>query len=154
MILLNSTPTYRGFDRFFGYYVAAQGSYWYHDMGGLGAGCGPPQLNNTRLFDFSDSVGVTVRPASPTINGTYNTKLFTARAEQWIAEAAETPGTPFALYFAPMNVHAAGGPYMSANSSGLQAPLETILEHYNYTALDAYKVSCAEVGSCSVITVL
>ena len=127
--------------RWFGYYVAAQGSYWYHDMGGIGAGCTPALLNGTRLFDFSDNVGDSVRPAGPEINGTYNTELFTSRAEQWITEAATTPDTPFALYFAPMNVHAAGGPYMPNNASGLQAPLGTILAHYNYTALDTYKVA-------------
>lgn len=35
-VVLESNPTYRGFDRFFGYYTADQGHYWYHYSGGIG----------------------------------------------------------------------------------------------------------------------
>ena len=70
--------------------------------------------------------------------GTYSTELFAARAEQWIAEAAASASAaPLALYFAPMNVHEAAGPSVKTS---IQAPLETILGHYNYTELDTYKV--------------
>merc|ERR1719397_1575452 len=66
------TPTFRGFDSFFGYYNAALKDYWYH--GGTSPGC---KLNSSiYTTDLSNSTGANVsagvKPAHNSLNGTYD----------------------------------------------------------------------------------
>jgi arylsulfatase A-like enzyme len=135
--LKDFTPTYRGFDTFFGYYAAALGDYWYHGNPG-GGHCKnvPPKFST----DLSNSTGAAVAPAdAPGVNGTYDEALFTAEAVRHIGAAEAAKG--LYVYLAYQNVHstaqnAANG---LCGTHSIQAPCSTIDAHYATTALDTYK---------------
>jgi hypothetical protein len=112
-LLKNHTPTYRGFDSFFGYYHAAVSSYWYH--GGEGGGCEGTDLSN------STGANGKISPANRAdLNGTYDTTAFTDEAVRKIL--AHNASRPLYMYLAYQAVHAA-----SANDKlVLNAPLDTV----------------------------
>ena len=115
-MLRNATATYRGFDTFFGYYLACNADYWwgripvplycclyfalfrrnrrrYHTF--PGGSCG----YNVHTTDWSDNANVTVGPADlAEINGTYNRNLLSTRAADIIA--AHNPSEPLYMYLA------------------------------------------------------
>ena len=78
------TPTYRGFDTFYGYYAAAE-DYFKHTAGGY--------------VDFrNNTTPITTK------NGTYSTFLFTEAVEQVITKHDSNKG-PFFIYAAYQSVH-------------------------------------------------
>ncbi|KAK7077668.1 hypothetical protein SK128_013340 [Halocaridina rubra] len=80
------TPTYRGFDSFYGFYKARD-SYFYHsdvEFGGY-------DLRDNEEVAWSD-------------NGTYSMNLFTDRAIE-VIRSHESSDQPFFLYLAPQSVH-------------------------------------------------
>jgi len=123
-ILKQHTPTYRGFDTFFGYYHAATESYWYH--GGEGGGC--------QATDFSNNTGTKISGAIG-MNGTYATHAFTDYAIQRIQR--HDVANPLYMYLAHFAVHDASG-----GAGGIEAPMETV-DRYPRVSADAYKVQGA-----------
>jgi arylsulfatase B len=129
------TPTYRGFDSYFGYYHAAVNSYWYH--GGEGGGCEGTDLSN------STGQNGQVRGATrPDINGTYSTLAFAAEAERIIH--AHNTADPLYIYVAFEAVHDAGGKGVTAP---VQAPLRLVERYSPLIADDTYKVQAAMIAS-------
>eukprot|EP01050_Picozoa_sp_SAG11_P027883 SAG11_NODE_7236_length_1174_cov_1.456744_1_plen_267_part_00 len=129
------TPTYRGFESYFGYYHAAVNSYWYH--GGEGGGCEGTDLSN------SSGLAAEIRGAARTdINGTYSTVAFSAEAQR-IIEAHNT-SRPLYMYLAFEAVHDAGG---RGVSRPLQAPLELVEKYAQLVPDDTYKVQSAMIAS-------
>jgi arylsulfatase A-like enzyme len=127
-----ATPTYKGFDDFYGYYQACNADYWFHSSPG-------PCPYNVSVMDWSDSVEHDIGPPDrAAINGTYNRNLLSARARS-IVEAHDA-ATPLFMYLAFQNVHEGCMP--TAPKLGLQAPLSKV-ELYNTTQLDTYKVMAA-----------
>ncbi|CAL4124089.1 unnamed protein product [Meganyctiphanes norvegica] len=84
------TPTYRGFDSFYGFYSGSN-DYYSHNTSGNGHGSGG--------FDFRDNEMIAFETA-----GTYATELFTEKAVE-IIENHQTQENPFFLYIAHENVH-------------------------------------------------
>lgn len=80
------TPTYRGFDTFYGYYKAMD-SYFYHSDVEFGG------------YDLRDGEKVAWGD-----NGTYSMKLYTDRAVD-VIRSHEGDDDPFFLYLATQNVH-------------------------------------------------
>ncbi|EDO33632.1 predicted protein [Nematostella vectensis] len=78
-----STPTYRGFDTFYGFYSGAENHYTHVQ---------------DHYLDLRDNEEI-VRDQ----NGTYSAHLFTKRAEQIVR--AHDPSTPLFMYMAFQNVH-------------------------------------------------
>jgi len=88
------TPTYRGFDKYLGYYAAAMSSYWYH--GAEDASC----LNGFST-ELSNNTGPVVGGASPASNDTYATRLFTRYAVDSIRShfsAGAASAAPFYMH--------------------------------------------------------
>lgn len=155
------TPTFRGFDSFFGYYNAALGDYWYH---GGGSGCKPNasekgHLHNTYITDLSNSSGAQdpegVLPAPDVVNGTYDQEMFTAEAVRLIKNRAArlavlqeanttttTTGTAgMYIYLAYQNVHSTAQNKASLSGTHpLQSPCNEVDSLYGTTTLDTYKV--------------
>ena len=134
------SPTGRGFDTFFGYYMACQADYWYHGAsGGYPPQC---QLAGGGLpTDFSNSSRAAggIRPASAALNGTYNTHLLGEEAVRLVM--AHDASAPMYMYLAFMAVHdGCGGPFGIAY--GKQAPVGSVAQ-YSHTKLDTYKVAGA-----------
>jgi len=121
-LLQSYTPTFRGFDYYFGYYAAATKSYWYH--GGEVGGCSGT--------DFSNNTGTQVGGALGE-NGTYSTHAFTNYAMTKIK--THDKNNPLYMYFAYQATHDAAG-------SGIQAPLTTV-DQYPFIINDTYKVQAA-----------
>lgn len=83
----NCTPTYRGFNSFYGFYYGFEG-YYDHSQGGS--------------YDFNDGVSVDL-----SINGTYVLHPMTSRAVEIIENhAANNADDPMFLYYAYPNAHA------------------------------------------------
>ena len=136
------SPTGRGFDTFFGYYMACQADYWYH-----GASGGYPEQCNASSggafgtdlpTDFSNSTRARIRPAATRLNGTYNTRLLGSEAVRLVAN--HDPSVPLYMYLAFMAVHDAC--FNLTADLGKQAPLATV-QQYATTAHDTYKVAGA-----------
>ncbi|XP_065914604.1 arylsulfatase B-like [Dysidea avara] len=85
------TPTYRGFDTFFGYYNAVE-DYYDHSFGNVGK----------IKFDGVDFRNNT-KPVTDK-NGTYSTMLFTEAVEQIIMNHNSDKG-PFFIYAAYQSIH-------------------------------------------------
>ena len=92
--------------------------------------------------DLSNSSGPSIRPASPALNGTYNTRMLADEAARLIS-VHNAAAAPMYMYLAFMAVHdgctAANSPF---GKRGMQAPYETV-KLYNTTVLDTYKVTGA-----------
>ncbi|CAL4122499.1 unnamed protein product [Meganyctiphanes norvegica] len=91
------TPTYRGFDSFYGFYSGSNGYYSHNttENGFPGGG-----------FDFRDNERVALETA-----GIYATELYTEKAVE-IIENHQIQENPFFLYIAHQNVH---NPYQVPN---------------------------------------
>jgi len=127
------TPTYRGFDYFYGYYAGSQ-DYWNHESlcwaGNFSDGCFQSKNNGEPVtgLDFHRN-RETVRNET----GSYSTDLFAQEAiRQLKAHAANEPETPLFLYLPLQAVHVANAPVPSHPEYWLdQAPREYI-EPYDY----------------------
>ena len=93
------TPTYRGFDTFYGYYDAAE-DYFTHSVGVVPLG---NDENQTFLFNGVDFRNNT-KPVTDK-NGVYSTNLFTEAVENAIKGHDRDKG-PFFIYAAYQSVHA------------------------------------------------
>jgi hypothetical protein len=143
-MLKNASPTYRGFDDFYGYLQACNADYWYHTTPGGGQNeCShmkPAPKYNSSMQDWSDSVGTAIGPGDRVgRNGTYNRNLLSDRASQIIRE--HDVSANMYMYLAFQNAHEG-----CANNYnlGMQAPLATV-NLYNTTILDTYKLMGAMV---------
>ena len=137
----NATATYRGFDDFYGYYLACNADYWYHTVANGGARCTPGNAYNASVTDWSDNAGTALGPGDRLgRNGTYNAELLTARAEAIIS--AHDPSRPLYLYLAYQNVHEGCA---RPDKLGMQAPLAAVAA-YNTTELDTYKLMGAMIS--------
>ena len=100
------TPTYRGYDTFYGYYIACEADYWYH--GGLGCPSKSPDNRPGGLVaestyvkmptDLSNSSGTNIGGAVG-VNGTYNRVLFSNEASRLVR--AHDPADPFFMCTPP-----------------------------------------------------
>ena len=134
-MLRNATPTARGFDTFFGYYLACNADYWYHTVANGGSECSPGGHYNASIQDWSDNVGNTIGPGDRVgRNGTYNRNLLSGRAADIIR--AHDAASPLFMYLAFQDVHEGCA---RPDKLGVQAPLATV-ELYNTTELDTYKI--------------
>ena len=139
-MLRSATPTYRGFDTFFGYYAACTSDYWYYSAASGGAPCVKPGVYNFSVQDWADNAATALSPGDRVArNGTYNRELLTARATAVIA--AHPPSQPLYYYLAWHDVHEACA---RPDGLGMQAPRATV-DLYNRTVLDTYKVHGAMV---------
>jgi len=130
----NATATARGFDTFFGYYLACNADYWYHTVANGGGECLGGKFNSS-IQDWADNVGNNIQPGDrKALNGTYNRNLLSARASSLIA--AHDSATPLYMYLAFQNVHEGCA---RPDKLGMQAPLDTV-NLYNTTVLDTYKI--------------
>ena len=101
------TPTYRGFDSFYGYYDAAE-DYFTHSVGVSIVGD-----DDSNDHDDNDEIvtlfkGIDLRNDTKPVtdkNGVYSTNLFTEAIEQVIEEHDDDQG-PFFIYAAYQSVHA------------------------------------------------
>jgi arylsulfatase B len=92
------TPTYRGFDSFWGYYLGAE-DYYTHS---LGPGNGYDLHNDSRPM-----CGPGCSEVPWQYNGTYSAHLFASEAERVLAAHAENdPSKPLFLFLAFQSVHA------------------------------------------------
>lgn len=116
------TPTFRGFDSYFGYYAAATNSFWYH--GGSCSGCSGTDFSNNTDHQMAGAMGE---------NGTYSTHAFTDYAVSKIN--LHDKSKPLYMYLAYQATHDAAG-------SGIQAPISTV-NQYPLIINDTYKVQAA-----------
>jgi arylsulfatase A-like enzyme len=124
------TPTWRGFDTFLGS-SGNTGDYWYHfaETGSCDSQQNPWKGPITDIVDAREARSV-VPPANQTgVNGTYDARLLTNRAEEIIATTPQD--TPLYMYLAFHNVHVP-----------MQAPLETV-RRFPLVTHDARKVADA-----------
>jgi len=91
------TPTYRGFDTFYGYYDAAE-DYFTHSVGA--AALESDSVDNPAIFN-----GIDFRNKSLIKNGIYSTTLFTEAVEDVMNHDSDKG--PFFIYAAYQSVHAA-----------------------------------------------
>lgn len=146
------TPTFRGFDTFFGYYAAALTDYWYHGDPSAKRcmAAGNASLPGRTYFtDLSNSSGAYkaagVRPGdAPGVNGTYDQELFTREAVRLIASRGAAQS--MYIYLAYQNVHTtAQDKDTVSGAQPLHAPCKTVDELYEDTADDTFKVMGAMV---------
>jgi arylsulfatase A-like enzyme len=117
------TPTYRGFDSFFGYWTGKEDYYTHIDNEGSGY----------IGYDYRDNLSI-----ADNYRGQYNTELFTQRAINVIEN--QDPSQPFFLYLAHEAVH-------SANPSDpLQAP-QYLIDKFGYIENKQRQIFAAMVTS-------
>jgi arylsulfatase A-like enzyme len=134
-MLRNATPTYRGFDTFYGYYLACNADYWYHTVANGGSECTGGHFNSS-IQDWSDNAGTAIGPGDREgRNGTYNRNLLSGRAAG-IIQAHDAAAAPLFMYLAFQDVHEGCA---RPDKLGVQAPLATV-NLYNTTELDTYKI--------------
>eukprot|EP00930_Biecheleria_cincta_P007870 TRINITY_DN109160_c0_g1_i1.p1 TRINITY_DN109160_c0_g1~~TRINITY_DN109160_c0_g1_i1.p1 ORF type:complete len:564 (-),score=77.84 TRINITY_DN109160_c0_g1_i1:161-1852(-) len=124
-VVKETTATFKGFDTFFGYYMACNEDLFYHTH----------SCSTVRGTDMSRNIGNQVGPAQGE-NRTYSTRAFGAEAVRLIRE--HDPRTPLYMYVAPQNVHLACGSKKSKFVQGIQAPCETV-DMFTTVANDTYK---------------
>jgi len=113
-------PTYRGFDSFYGYYLG-KSDYWTHSAN--------ESYSGLDLHDNEEPVW--------NQNGTYGTEIFTAKAEERIAN--HDSSEPLFLYVANQAVHEA------MEDDPLQAPQEWI-DKYKHIQHEKRRIYAAMVG--------
>ncbi|KAH6925389.1 hypothetical protein HPB50_004516 [Hyalomma asiaticum] len=113
------TPTWRGFDSFFGYYNGHM-YYYNHTV---------PHTDGTCGLDLWRNVGRATQSV-PELRGTYSTQAFTDEATRIIAD--HNPEEPLLLYLCYQAVHA------SCNDNKPEAPVEIV---DNYAYITAYNRS-------------
>ena len=91
------TPTYRGFDTFYGYYSAAE-DYFSHTCNGSYRSNTPGHPIHVTAVDFRDNT----KPVTNK-NGTYSTNLFTEKIQDIILKHSDEE--PFFIYAAYQAVH-------------------------------------------------
>ena len=97
------TPTFRGFDQFYGFYGAAE-DYFTHELDKLDAG------RYDMHSDHRPNCGKGCSRSDAEAKGRYSTLLFTAKAVDFIERhRASTPRKPFFLYVAYQAVHSPVG---------------------------------------------
>jgi len=133
LICPQTTPTYKGFDTFLGYYKACNDDLFYHTTGSCSK---YPTASPT---DLSRNVGRHIGPAEG-LNGTYSTRAFAREAVELIH--AHDASAPLYMYLAPQNVHLACGSKASKLVQGIQAPCETALR-YPFAVNDTFKAQSA-----------
>ena len=92
------TPTYRGFDSFYGYYNAAE-DYFAHTCNGTYRSVVPGHPTLVIAVDMRDG-----KEPVKDMNGTYSTNLFTEKIQSIILEHKSSEN-PFFIYAAYQAVH-------------------------------------------------
>lgn len=124
-VVKETTATFKGFDTFFGYYLACNDDLFYHTH----------PCSKVSGTDMSRNVGDQIGPARGE-NGTYSTRAFGTEAVRLIRD--HDPRVPLYMYVAPQNVHLACGSKESKLVQGIQAPCETV-DMFTTVANDTYK---------------
>ena len=102
------SPTFRGYDSFLGYYNSME-DYWTHYGPSPAGACSGTDLTNATGYKNADGI----RAAPSSLNGTYSSEIYSARAVEIIADhAASTTRTageggesPLYLYLPYQSVH-------------------------------------------------
>ena len=132
-VVQDTTPTYKGFDTFLGYYKACNNDLFFHSTGTCS------KYPNATPTDMSRNVGHHIGPAKG-LNGTYSTRAFAKEAVDLIQ--AHDASQPLYMYVAPQNVHLACGTKASKLVQGIQAPCETTALYPNVVN-DTFKAQSA-----------
>ena len=128
-----------------GYCNAALKDYWYHG-GSCSKACAARSTDLSNSSGLRDPAGV--RHASDSVNGTYDSEIFTTEALRVLREhgsAADVPG--LYIYLAYQNVHTTVQERTTiSGQQPFQAPCATVDEYYSHAATDAVKVLGAMVS--------
>ena len=136
-VVKETTPTYKGFDSFFGYYKACNDDLFYHSTNT----CDDEDAQNVPI-DLSRNTGSKFEAARG-YRGQYSTRLFKDEALSHIRRHAQTnDSAPLYLYVAPQNVHLACGTKDSKLKQGIQAPCETV-QLFDRVTNDTFKAQSA-----------
>eukprot|EP00656_Telonema_subtile_P028759 TRINITY_DN3136_c0_g1_i2.p1 TRINITY_DN3136_c0_g1~~TRINITY_DN3136_c0_g1_i2.p1 ORF type:complete len:542 (+),score=101.85 TRINITY_DN3136_c0_g1_i2:174-1799(+) len=131
-VVRETTPTYKGFDSFLGYYRACNDDLFYHTTSGCKQHTTP---KGELLVDMSRNQGGELTGATG-LNGSYSTRVFSEHAVSLIQQ--HDTSKPLYMYVAPQNVHLACGTGASKRVQGIQAPCETA-DLFPHVANDTFK---------------